>query len=266
MQKLTASRQPGQPSPWLFTSNYDLAIEWAAETLGLKVTNGFDGLHRRVFSPQNFHLGYRNTLARGEARFGTYNIYLAKLHGSLTWQLIRDGTVQEFPAHALWDRVTSFLNGDSDDFEGHIVYPSIAKYVSTVGSVLGELLRRFTEFLARPQTCLIVSGYSFSDEHLNGILACALQNPTLQLLLYCPEVVRTDEALSLEECSDWVRRVAGLESPQVTIVGGGPAAHFEAMVSHLPDPAVYDEQAAQIRAMIKEYSEFLKDTNGDSST
>ena len=266
LQKLTAARQPGQPSPWLFTSNYDLAIEWAAETLGLKVTNGFDGLHRRVFSSHNFHLGYRNTLARGEARFGTYNIYLAKLHGSLTWQLARDGTVQELPAHALWDQVTSFLSGDSDDLESLIVYPSIAKYVSTVGAVLGELLRRFTEFLARPQTCLIVSGYSFSDEHLNSVLASALQNPTLQLVLYCPEATRTGDALTIDACTDWFQRVVGLESPRVTVVGGGPEAFFEAMVKHLPDPAVYDEQAAKIRAMIKEYSDFLKGASGGCST
>ena len=85
LHKLTASRQPGQPSPWVFTTNYDLAVEWAAEMIGLKVNNGFDGLHRRTFSPHNFDLSYRNTLARGEARFGTYGIYLAKLHGSLTW-------------------------------------------------------------------------------------------------------------------------------------------------------------------------------------
>ena len=112
--------------------------------------------------------------------------------------------------------------------------------------------------MARPQTCLIVSGYSFSDEHLNRALATALQNPTLQLVLYCPKATQVDEALVLDGCSDWIRRVAGLESPQVTIVGGGKAAHFGAMVGHLPDPAIYDEQAAQIRAMIKEYSESLE--------
>ncbi len=266
LQKLTAARQPGQPSPWLFTSNYDLAIEWASETLGLKVTNGFDGLHRRVFSPHNFHLGYRNTLARGEARFGTYNIYLAKLHGSLSWQVARDGTVEEFPAHALWAQVDSFLRGSSGDLDTHIVYPSAAKYVATVGFVLGELLRRFTEFLARPQTCLIVSGYSFADEHLNRVLASALQNPTLQLIVYFPRASRTGEALAFEGGSRWIRRVADLESPQVTVVGGGSAAHFGSMVSHLPDPAIYDEQAAQIRAMLKEYSEFSKERNVNEGT
>ncbi len=65
LQKVTSARQPGQPAPWVFTTNYDLAVEWASETLSLKVINGFDGLHRRSFSPHNFDLGWRNVLARG---------------------------------------------------------------------------------------------------------------------------------------------------------------------------------------------------------
>ncbi len=34
LRKLTAARQPGQPGPWVFTTNYDVAVEWAAETIG----------------------------------------------------------------------------------------------------------------------------------------------------------------------------------------------------------------------------------------
>ena len=255
LQKLTAARQPGQSSPWVFTTNYDLAVEWAAETMGLKVTNGFDGLHRRVFSPHNFDLGYRNMLARGEARFGTYSVYIAKLHGSLTWQTAGDGTVEECSTAYLWPKIRMFLEEKNDDPPGHFVYPSAAKYLQTVGFVLGELFRRFTEFLAKPQSCLITSGYSFSDEHLNRILASALQNPTLQLVVYIPSARRNDQDLDLGNCSKWVRRVAGLESPQVTIVGGCADAYFSSLVEHLPDPAIYDEQAARIRDMIKQYRE-----------
>ena len=253
LQKLTAARQPGQPSPWVFTTNYDLAVEWAAETMGLKVTNGFDGLHRRVFSPHNFDLGYRNMLARGEARFGTYSVYIAKLHGSLTWRTTGDGTVEECSTAYLWPKIRMFLDEKIHDAPGHFVYPSAAKYLQTVGFVLGELFRRFTEFLARPQSCLITSGYSFSDEHLNRILASALQNPTLQLVIYVPSARRDDQSLDLGNCSQWVRRVAELESPQVTIVGGSADAFFSSLVEHLPDPAIYDEQAARIREMIKQY-------------
>jgi hypothetical protein len=253
LQKLAAARQPGQPSPWIFTTNYDLAVEWAAETIGLKVTNGFEGLHRRVFSPHNFDLGYRNMLARGEARFGTYNIYLAKLHGSLTWRAGDEGSVEEGSTAFLWPDIRRFLSGAVDDPPGQLVYPSAAKYLQTVGFILGELFRRFTEFLAGPQSCLITCGYSFSDEHLNRILVSALQNPTLQLVIYVPKASRNGDALDLSGCSSWLQRVAGLESPQVTIVGGGSAAYFDKLVERLPEPAIYDEQAARIREMIRQY-------------
>lgn len=253
LQKLTASRQPGQPSPWIFTTNYDLAIEWAAEAMRLKVTNGFDGLHRRVFAPHNFDLGYRNMLARGEARFGTYNIYLAKLHGSLTWRTVGAENVEEFSSRSVWPDVSLFLDGDSDELAGHLVYPSAAKYLQTIGFVLGELLRRFTEFLSRPQSALIVSGYSFSDEHLNRILTSALQNPTFQLVVYVPEAQCKDGTIDFDGCSPWLKRIGELASPQVTFVAGGSAAYFDAMVSHLPDPAIYDEQAMQIRETLRRY-------------
>jgi hypothetical protein len=259
LHKLTTARQPGQPSPWVFTTNYDLAVEWSAETIGLKVTNGFDGLHRRVFSPHNFDLGYRNMLARGEARFGVYSIYVAKLHGSLSWRTDQNGTVEEHSTGFLWPQIDRFLAGDTDDSPNQLVYPSAAKYLQTVGFVLGELFRRFTEFLARPQSCLITNGYSFSDEHLNRILVSALQNPTLQLVVYLPEAVRDGDKLDLSKCTEWVRRVVGLESPQVTIVGGGADAYLNSMVDHLPDPAIYDEQAAQIREMIKQYKLSTRD-------
>jgi hypothetical protein len=57
LQKLTSARQPGQSAPWVFTTNYDLAVEWAAEAIDLQVLNGFLGLHHRRFSPQSFDLG-----------------------------------------------------------------------------------------------------------------------------------------------------------------------------------------------------------------
>ncbi len=41
-----------------------------------------------------------------------------------------------------------------------------------MGFALGELVRRFTEFLSRPQTCLITCGFSFSDEHLQLTTVC----------------------------------------------------------------------------------------------
>lgn len=256
LQKIRGARQPGQPAPWVFTSNYDLAIEWATEAVGLELINGFRGIHHRTFSPHAFDLGLRNTLARGEARFGCYEVYLAKLHGSLTWLATDDGTVIEKPADSLWETIRRFRDGESDEFGQEMVFPSAAKYLQTVGFVLGELFRRFTEFLNRPQTALIINGYSFSDAHLNRILLSSLQNPTLSLVVYAPQASFDDECVVIPDDYPALKRLAALKSPQVTIVGNGERAYFSNLANDLPDPAIFDERSAELRKMLKEMEEY----------
>ncbi|TWT80491.1 hypothetical protein CA13_19100 [Planctomycetes bacterium CA13] len=252
LQKIRGARQPGQAAPWIFTPNYDLAIEWAAEAVGLEVMNGFRGLHNRTFSPHAFDLGLRNTLARGEARFGCYEVYLAKLHGSLTWIASNDDCVVEKSGEALWQKIREFRDGSEDDFGQEMVFPSAAKYMQTVGFVLGELFRRFTEFLNRPQTALIVNGYSFCDDHLNRIILSALQNPTLSLVVYAPVADIGEDGPEVSDEYKSLQRLIALKSPQVTIVGGCPRACFNNLVVDLPDPAIFDERSAEIAKMIRE--------------
>ena len=261
LHKLSAARQPGQPSPWVFTTNYDLAVEWAAESIRLKVINGFDGLHRRIFASHNFDLGYRNILARGEARFGTYGIYLAKLHGSLTWHPDSDDTVTEHSTRYLRTNIRNFLKGITNDIPRCIVNPGASKYMHTVGFVLGELFRRFTEFLAKPQTCLIINGYSFSDKHLNRVLESGLQNPTLQLVVCIPELRCSSDGFDFGNCRPWCKRFETLASPRVTIIGGGSAAYFNELVDKLPDPVIFDEQSERMREMLRKYREFKNPSN-----
>lgn len=242
LQKFTASRQPGQAAPWVFTTNYDLAIEWAAESIDVQVINGFLGVHSRRFSPQSFDLGFRNTQAKGEARFGVYNIYLAKLHGSLTWKEIDHG-LYEVPASEAWRELDDFLDGTAD-WPNYLVLPRAAKYLQTVGYVTGELLRRFAEFMARPQTALVINGYGFDDEHINRLIRSALLNPTLQVVIYLPEFAGdpTAERLPLT-----VRRLLALQNPRVTIVGGGSRAFLSALAADLPDPTIYDQDLADLK-------------------
>lgn len=249
--QLVSSRMPGQAAPWIFTTNYDLAVEWAGETLGIYIANGFSGLHRRSFTPTNFDLGYRNVLARGEARFGTYNIYLAKLHGSLSWYL-EDGQLLEGACGHLWPALEEFLSGRTNEGPGVLVYPSGAKHLETASFELGELVRRFSEFVARPQSGLIISGYSFSDQHLNRVLMASLQNPTFHLVVYFPGLRRSGNKWEFQEQNEFLRKLAELQSPQVTIVGGGETAHFTSFVEHIPDPVIYDEQAREDRATLRE--------------
>ena len=247
LQKLAGARSPGQPMPWVFTTNYDLALELAAETAGLHVVNGFAGLHHRTFASQHFTLGFQNTLARGQARFGAYGIALAKLHGSLTWYRSPDGlSLRERSMTEAWQDLAPFLDGQSGRSWDGLVLPSAAKYSQTVGFVTGELLRRFNEFLTRPQTALLVSGYSFSDAHLNRILASALLNPTFHLVIYLPEF-RSEG----QEVKDWIAQIEEACLPQVTLVGGGERAHFSRMVQDLPDPTLIDSRSEEITRSIR---------------
>ena len=247
LQKITAARQPGQASPWVFTTNYDLAIEWAAESIDMSVSNGFVGTHTRRFSPQSFDLGFRNTQARGEARFGVYNIYLAKLHGSLTWKE-HDGQYYEEQAAGAWSEIHAFLE-KQQEYLGSLVLPSAAKYMQTIGFVLGELLRRFAEFLARPQSCVVIAGYGFGDEHINRLLSSALLNPTLQLVIYLPEFVGLEDQANLPVA---VRRLLALESPRITIVGGGADAYLDALARDLPEPTIYDDDLKDLERRLRD--------------
>src|SRR5690625_276799 len=233
----------------MFTNNKNQAIEFATDTIELHILNGFIGLHRRVFSPQSFDLGFRNTQARGEARFGSYNIYLAKLHGSLTWSE-SDDEILEMQDLLAWEKITGFLKDEhtNEDF-GFLVMPRAAKYMETIGFVLGELFRRFSEFISKPQTVLIVNGYGFGDRHINRLLLSGTLNPTLQLVIYYPEFSGED---SKEKLPRTLNKLVESENPRVTVIGGGNEAYIDSLAEHLPDPLLYDENTQKYRELLKD--------------
>ena len=244
LRKISSIRQPGQPSPWIFTTNYDLAVEWTADSIDLNVINGFQGTQSRKFYPQSFDLGYQNVQTRGEARFGTYHVYLAKLHGSLTWKKGSDGEVYELQASEAWKSIREFCNGTSTELPFSVL-PSAAKYLQTVGFVFGELIRRFSEFMSRSQTALMICGYGFGDDHVNRLLWSAVMNPTLQLVIYFPSFSGMDSISNLPSA---LQKLITTRNPRVTIVGD---AYFNKFASHLPEPAIYDPNLKKLEERIK---------------
>jgi len=254
VSRLAGNRQPGQAAPWAFTTNYDLALEWSAEALGLHCVNGFSGTHDRAFRPSSFDLGLRNVQARGEARFGTYNLYLGKLHGSISWTVGRSGSVCELPSATVKPLVDKFIASDQpDDWPGFMIFPGASKFVQTTAFVYGEVIRRFTEFLSRPNACLIVNGYGFTDDHINRLVVSALQNPTLQLIIYLPEIDRLGIYDTLAATGDAIKpneqlkRLLLAQLPQVTVRGYGAGGFFDALANDLPEPAMLDEVSERAR-------------------
>lgn len=252
LQSLVGARQPGQASPWVFTTNYDLAVEWAAESVGIHTHTGFVGIHNRIFSPQSFDLGYRNINAKGEARFGCNDVYLAKLHGSLTWESQND-EYRELSASEAWPKLSDIISGEKHVDQSLMVFPRAAKYLQTVGFLSGELFRRFSDFLAKPQSCIVLIGYSFGDDHINRLLRSALLNPTLQIVAFLPEFVGDDQT-KISQLKPEIKRLLSLKSPRLTIVGGGESVYFERIVNFLPDPMLYDLKEQELRDKIKALS------------
>ena len=254
LQKVTSTRQPGQASPWIFTTNYDFAIEWSAELVNLLIINGFIGVHNRLFSPQSFDLCYRNSQTRGEARFGTYNVYLVKLHGSLSWFESND-QFYESQSSTAKKIIDEFLARDKDE-TGLVIFPSSAKYSQTTGYLFGELFRRFSEFLLKSQSVIFVVGYSFNDEHINRLMMSAMYNPTLQIVIYYPEFSGMENLIKKPSI---LNQIIGIGNPRVTIVGGNECAHFDQFVDHLPEPTIYNESLSVYRKEIQESLERKKE-------
>lgn len=249
LARLQGSRQPGQSAPWIFTTNYDLSIEWAAEQLGIHVVNGFTGLHQRKFQSNAFDLSLQNTHATGEARFGSYNLDLVKLHGSLNWSLSNNNEAVELPCGQIKPALEAYLSGEKDaQLPSLLIHPSAAKYVDTVGYIYGELTRRFTEYLSRPNTALIICGYGFQDAHINRLIASGLLNPTLQIVIYYPEWSDPEKELS----NGFLQHLKSLNLPRVILCGGGPDAYFDKFVEDLPDPAVIDDLPADARRLLNQ--------------
>lgn len=246
ISKLISNRQPGQSAPALFTTNYDLALEWASEDLGIQLFNGFSGLHTRQFYPQNFDLAFRNVNAKGEARFGHYHAYLYKLHGSLTWYQDDSLTVNEVSAAQAFDNyIQRIINEDDYFFGQHLIYPGANKYSHTIGFVYGEMFRRFGEFLSKPQTALFINGFGFGDYHINRIILGALLNPSFHVVIYYPELTIAELRVGKGVASENEKAIVNLKNMtfnQITVVGGGDSAYFDSFVKHLPYPVLFPRE------------------------
>lgn len=71
----------------IFTSNYDLAFEYAFDNIGVKYIDGFSGFHHRYFKPETFDydIFYPGSTTSGKVQRIEKVVRYFKLHGSITW-------------------------------------------------------------------------------------------------------------------------------------------------------------------------------------
>lgn len=170
LNKVTA-RKPSDSRIQLFTTNYDLLFENAANQGGFVVIDGFSFTQPRKFSGRYFDLDIVNrekTRIKQEESFVSKVFHFYKLHGSLNWFKDSSENViqQDNPASPL------------------IIYPASAKYESSYEQPYFEMMSRFQQALRKENTLLVVIGFGFQDKHIqNAIIEAVEQNPSFQLLI-----------------------------------------------------------------------------------
>lgn len=206
----------------VFTVNYDLLVELGLEDRATPFFDGFVGSIRAQFRADLVEDFSPTSTTRLPASF----VRLWKLHGSLNWIFDSKDGKQRI--------LRTALPGDADP---SAIFPSEEKYDDSRRVPFVVLMDRFRRALSESETILLVSGYSFSDEHLNEIVFNAVKrHPRSEVVAFCfgdaPNCLR-DEALRTKNLTVFARNegiiggVAAGWAPDRSIAGICDAGVFE---------------------------------------
>lgn len=200
LEKLLQRKQTN-PRVKVFTLNYDLLFEYAANEVNAIVVDGFSFTFPRTFSGRFFDYDIvqrEGSKLKEEDNFIQRVFHLHKLHGSLNWERNNDGKVEikETPEKPL------------------MIYPRDAKYEDSYEQPYFEMMARFQRNLRlNNDTMLICIGYSFNDKHINAAIEEALnQNPGFRLAVFDPGFDNEGVSSSLKEI-----KKAALESERILL-------------------------------------------------
>lgn len=156
----------------IFTTNYDLLVEKSFEHLFIPFFDGFVGSHEPFFAHET--LDGTSNYDRPPVSW----IRLWKLHGSLGWFWKKGGNGNP-------DRVIRLGAGAKEKFPESelVIYPSKDKYESSRKQPFTSYFDRLKEFLLSGEGMFLISGYSFSDDHINEVIFNGLnQNNRLHVI------------------------------------------------------------------------------------
>lgn len=193
----------------IFTSNYDLAFEYAFDKLGVHYIDGFAGFHKRCFKPETFDydIFYPGSTTAGKVQRIEKVVRYFKLHGSISWINSEERDANNI--YGIEEKPIELI--DKLDKKGDvIIYPSAVKKSYTLDLPYSELFRQFSSTISQPQSVLITVGYSFGDEHFNDIIYQALCNPSFTLIII-------DYAGTKNE---YIQRMKDLNDPRIIILEG----------------------------------------------
>ena len=172
----------------IFTTNYDLLLEQALEESLAPYFDGFVGSKAAFFD-----LG----AVEDEGLLPPRWTRLWKVHGSINWRLDKSGNV---------------VRSDQVDSNSHyLIYPSHLKYDQSRKMPYLAMLDRLKEFLLKPGAILFLSGYSFSDDHINDVLRRSLaSNSSAMIYAFLYGELNADNYEKARDCA--------LSSPNLSLI------------------------------------------------
>ena len=142
----------------IFTTNYDLCIERAAQVVGVKEINGFEGVLHRYFAEKQFSMRSGSLAGNRFKEDPSLSIALYKLHGSVSWLKTDDGVLERDP---------EAIRADQDRC---MILPRKSKVKETLNTPYDRLFAAASSVLGTSCQFLISSGFSFNDTHINETL------------------------------------------------------------------------------------------------
>ena len=243
----------------LFTTNYDMAFDYALDNLGIHYINGFMGVHNRCFRPEvyDYDLYYPGQSVTGKVHRAEKVLKYYKIHGSLSWLATKPTVsntygIKEIPLN------DKFKPDENNEI---MIYPCVSKKSFTLDLPYSELFRQFAQAINQPQSVLFCIGYSFNDEHINDIINQALAIPSFTLIIanYSPSHDPKSPIEGLKALGD--KRIIILEQSDAD------QTTFTGFVNNImPDLYEEEENEAIAETMLKLYPNYSDDPKASLPT
>ncbi len=241
-----ASRTGTRDRLHIFTTNYDRLIEEGADIAGLHLIDRFVGSLNPIFrsSRLDIDMHYNPPGIRGEPRYLEGVAKYTKLHGSIDWVETDTNNIRRIGMPFGAKTLTPFLEAAnvSENYQKVLIYPNSSKDRETAEYPYVELFRDFAAALCRPNSTLVVYGYSFGDDHINRIISDMLTIPSTHLVIISFNDKEKRIMNFYEKCG---------HSDQISLLIGEDIANIKALTSlYLPKSAI-DKTSIKMAELIK---------------
>ncbi len=231
----------------VFTTNYDLVVEKALESLHIPYFDGFVGAYQPFFFPES--LESKNTYDIPPVSW----IRFWKLHGSINWFWKKNAKGK--PNKVVRLGIESKKSNNENEL---VIYPSKEKYETSRKQPFIAYFDRLRTFLQDGEGIFVINGYSFSDEHINAVIIDSLkQNNRLHIIGF---FFSDDDLAKISELGTFLNFTA--IGPRKAIIRGFLGEWKKNKTDHLLD-ACWDVGGNRLKiGDFKEMVRFLMEISG----